>query len=153
MATIDLETAIGATPECCFDVSRDIGFHLRSMSDSLEQVVAGRASGLIGLDEEVTWRGRHFGVMHTHRSRITEFNRPAHFRDVMVEGRFRRFEHDHFFEGAPGGTLMRDRIQFESPLGVLGWLVDRFVMTAYLARLIVERNRAIKREAEGRSSA
>jgi ligand-binding SRPBCC domain-containing protein len=66
----------------------------------------------------------------------------------MVQGRFKRFEHDHFFEASGAGTLMRDRIAFASPLGLLGRLVDCLVLTGYLARLMDERNRALKREAE-----
>jgi ligand-binding SRPBCC domain-containing protein len=107
--------------------------------------------GLIGLGEEVTWRARHFGVVHHHTSRITAFDRPSHFRDSMVRGRFKTFEHDHLFQAVGGATLMRDVLLFESPLGILGRLVDRLVLAKYLTRLLEERNRFIRVEAEGGS--
>ena len=83
-----------------------------------------------------------------HSSRIVAYDRPRHFRDVMVSGRFKRFEHDHFFEEDLGVTTMRDIIVFESPLGLLGRLVDAFVLSSYLVKLIERRNQAIKDAAE-----
>ncbi len=149
MASIELVTEIKAPRERCFDLSRDIDLHLRSMSRSGEKAIAGRMTGMLGPEEEVTWRARHFGVVHLHRSRITAFKRPDYFRDSMVTGRFKRFEHDHFFApSTTGGTRMRDVVEFESPFGVLGKLVDRLLMARYLATLITERNRVIRAEAE-----
>jgi ligand-binding SRPBCC domain-containing protein len=135
----------------CFDLSRDLDLHQRSMAASGEHAVGGRTSGLIGLGEEVSWRARHFGVCHEHTSRITAFEFPAHFRDAMVRGRFKRFEHDHFFEPSPTGTLMRDVIVFASPLGLIGKLVDTVVLGSYVRKLIEARNRVIKEAAEAQS--
>jgi ligand-binding SRPBCC domain-containing protein len=118
------------------------------MRDSGERAVAGRLSGLIGLGEEVTWRARQFGLTHEHCSRITAFDRPAHFRDSMVRGRFDRFEHDHYFAESDGVTVMRDVIDFASPMGVLGRVVDTLLLARYLRGLIEARNRVIKEAAE-----
>ena len=148
MTRIELVTDIRATQEQCFDLARDLDLHVRSMSRAGEQAVAGRTSGLICMGEEVTWRARHFGVVHHHTSRITAFDRPAHFRDIMVSGRFKTFEHDHLFETAGDLTRMRDIVIFESPFGPLGRLVDRLVLAPYLTRLLKERNRVIRTEAE-----
>jgi ligand-binding SRPBCC domain-containing protein len=149
VARIELSTRIRASRERCFDLSRDIDLHLASMEDSGERAIAGRTSGLIGAGEEVTWEARHFGIRHEHCSRITAFDPPAHFRDSMVRGRFKRFEHDHFFEdGGDGVTLMRDVIEFVAPFGVLGRAVDRLFLRSYLERLIRVRNQVIQRAAE-----
>jgi ligand-binding SRPBCC domain-containing protein len=118
-----------------------------------ERAVAGRTSGLIELGEEVTWRARHFGFTHEHTSRITAFDRPRHFRDEMVNGRFKSFRHDHYFEATDVGTRMVDVLAFSSPVGLLGRLVDLLVLARYLARLIRERNAIVKREAENVSDA
>lgn len=150
MPRFELCTLIRAPRERCFDLSRDIDLHVRSMAESGERAIAGCTSGLIGLDEEVTWEARHFGVLHRHRSRITEYDRPRHFRDIQVEGRFARFEHDHFFDEVEAGTEMRDVLAFESPLGPLGKVVDWLVLGRYLERLINERNEVIRAAAEMR---
>jgi hypothetical protein len=43
---------------------------------------------------------------------------------------------------------MTDEVQFRSPLGPVGWLMDRVFLTNYLRRLLEGRCLAIKREAE-----
>ena len=152
MPVIELATAIAAPVERVFDLCRSIDLHVASTAHTGERAVAGVTAGLIGLGEEVTWRARHFGVWQEPTSRITAFERPRHFRDSLVRGAFARFDHDHDFEPAgPDGshTTMRDRFDFNSPLGPLGGLVDRLVLTGYLRALLVERNRVIKEAAEG----
>jgi ligand-binding SRPBCC domain-containing protein len=144
MERIELVTDIEASPERCFDAARDLDLHVRSMARTGERAVEGRTAGLIGLGEEVTWRARHFGLVHEHTSRITAFDRPRWFRDEMVRGRFARFVHDHWFEPIEGGTRMRDVVEFESPLGLLGRIVDRLVLGPYLARLLRRRNLAVR---------
>ncbi len=148
MARVELITDIQATPDRCFDLSRDLDLHLTTMSHTGEEAIAGKTSGLIGLDEEVTWRSRHFGVVHTHTSHITAFDPPRHFCDEMTEGRFKSFRHDHYFEPTTTGTRMRDVLEFDSPLGILGKLANTLFLTAYLKRLLQRRNAVIKEAAE-----
>lgn len=64
--------------------------------------------GLIGLGEEVTWEAHHFGIKQRLTVRITRFERPARFQDVMVSGAFKSMKHDHDFVSQPPGTLMVD---------------------------------------------
>lgn len=148
MANIDLVTFIRADPGKCFDLSLDLDLHARSMRHSGERAIGGVTTGRIGPGEEVLWEARHFGLMHTHRSRITGYERPHHFRDEMIEGRFRRYTHDHFFERHEGGTKMRDTVDFQSPFGPVGRFVDWVLLRDYLTRLIQQRNELIRAEAE-----
>lgn len=150
MPVVEIEITVNATRERCFDLARDIDLHVRSMASSREKAVAGRTSGLIGPGEQVTWEARHFGVVQRFTSRITEFRRPEYFQDSMIKGAFRSFVHDHYFEeDAKGGTVMREVVAFRSPLGVLGWIVDRMIMKGYLARLLADRQEVVKVAAEG----
>jgi ligand-binding SRPBCC domain-containing protein len=113
-------TEIRAPSERVFDLSRSVDLHVRSASATGERVIAGINSGLLELGQEVTWRGRHFGIWQDLTSRITIFSRPDHFRDSMVRGAFRELEHDHFFEAHGDLTIMKDVLDFKSPLGILG---------------------------------
>jgi ligand-binding SRPBCC domain-containing protein len=149
LPTITITTLVHATSERCFDVSRDLDLHVKSMTHTGERAVGGRVSGLIELGEQVTWEGRHFGVRQRVTSEITAFDRPRYFQDSMKKGAFRSFVHDHYFEAVPEGTAMKDVLTFQSPLGILGAVVDRLVMTAYLRRLLTRRNLVIKQAAEG----
>jgi ligand-binding SRPBCC domain-containing protein len=152
MAVIDVTTVILAPLERVFDLSRSIDLHVASTAQTGERAVAGVTSGLLGPGDEVTWRARHFGVWQQLSSRITAYERPHHFRDSMVRGAFRRFDHGHYFEpSGPGGaqTLMRDVFDFTSPLGWLGALADRTFLIRHLRVLLLRRNQILKETAEG----
>lgn len=148
MRTIRIETWIAASPERCFDAARDLDLHVESMSHTNERAVAGRTSGLIELGEEVTWRGRHFGVVQHFTSRITAFDRPRHFQDTMLRGAFRSFVHDHFFEPESAGTRMVDLLRFAAPLGILGLIAERLFLARYLERLLMRRAEALRAAVE-----
>ena len=149
MVTIELRTFIAAPPERVFDLSRSIDLHTRSMAHTREEVVAGRTSGLIGLGETVTWRARHLGVRQRLMVRISGYERPRWFRDELVRGAFATMVHDHHFAPVDGGTEMRDLFRFSAPAGPLGRLVERLLLTAYMTRLLANRNVAMKAMAEG----
>lgn len=148
MATVKLSITIAAPQQRCFDLARSIDIHVQSTARSSERAVAGVTSGLIGLDQEVTWEARHFGVRQRFTSRITAFEPPGYFRDEMVRGAFSRFVHDHHFVADGSRTQMIDRLEFEAPGGILGRVVDRIVLSGYLRRFLIERNDVIKTIAE-----
>ena len=122
--------------------------HTASTSRTGERAIAGVTAGLIGLGQEVTWSGRHFGFRVTHTSRITALEFPKYFQDSMVRGMFRSFCHDHYFETSEGRTLMKDVLMFEAPLGLLGRAAERLVLQKHMRRLLERRNVSIRRAAE-----
>ena len=148
MARIDLSLHVAAPIERCFDLARSIEAHTHSTATTGEHAVAGTTSGLLTLGDQVTWRARHFGVWQELTSRITEFDRPRHFRDSMVRGSFARFNHDHFFAPAGDGTLVQDVFEYRAPLGVLGRIAEQLFLTAYMRRFLDARLRALKALAE-----
>ena len=124
-----------------FDLARDIDVHTASQSDSGERATGGVTGGLIGLGETVTWKARHFGLSLSLTSRVTEFDAPHRFVDEQTRGPFTSFRHEHLFELTASGSVMTDRVQFTSPFGVLGRLVEKLVLERYLRRLIEKRGR------------
>ncbi len=147
MSLIRLETKINAPIEACFDLSRSIDLHLDSTKGTGETAVAGVTSGLIGMNEEVTWRAHHVWWQEL-TSKITQYDRPIYFRDTMQKGFFKYFEHDHFFKDERGVTLMTDEIRFGSPFWIIGQLVDSLILEAYLRNFLRTRNELIKEIAE-----
>ncbi len=146
---IELHTEINAPIDRCFDLSRSIDLHKISTQHTNEEAIAGVTSGLIDLHETVTWRARHFGIRQTLTTKITKYERPAFFVDEMLSGAFTRFSHEHHFEVLQNGmTLMTDRFDYQSPLGILGRLIDVIVLKRYMTRLLEKRNQTIKEFAE-----
>lgn len=66
------------------------------------------------------------------------------FRDVQLEGPFARWEHTHHFEPAPEGSVLRDHIDFELPLGGLGALVGEAPVRRMLERMFTYRHRVTR---------
>ena len=148
METVLIDTWIRAGLEECFDAARDLDLHVTSLAHTNERAIAGRTSGLIDLGEEVTWRGRHFGVYQRFTSRITAFERPYYFQDSMQRGAFASFVHDHYFTSQGDGTSMKDVLVFAAPFGILGRFAEKAVLRSYLDRLLRSRAEAIKEAVE-----
>jgi ligand-binding SRPBCC domain-containing protein len=148
MPLIQLITEINAPIERCFNLSRSIDLHLKSTSKTNEKAILGVTRGLIGLGEQVTWRARHFGVYQNLTSKITAYKYPFYFRDIMLNGAFKKMEHDHWFEKQGEITSMTDHFYFEAPFGIVGKIVSKYVLTNYLKKFLEERNSVIKNFAE-----
>lgn len=152
MQLIELETTIAAPPERCFLLSLSIDLHIASTAPTRERAIAGVTYGLIGPNQTVTWRARHFGLMLTHTSLIDRYDPPHYFRDIMTKGHFRFFEHEHFFDAVNDGkTVMRDRLRFAAPLGPLGSILEVLLLRRYLTKFLKKRNQAIRVSAESAS--
>jgi ligand-binding SRPBCC domain-containing protein len=147
MAEIIIETRIGAPIERCFDLARSIELHLACSADTGEKAVAGVCTGLIQLNQTVTWRARHIWWQEL-TSEITKYDRPKSFQDTMVKGYFKHFCHDHEFIECQGFTLMIDKIAFASPFGIIGKAIDFLVLDRYLTEYIQRKNAHLKMVAE-----
>jgi ligand-binding SRPBCC domain-containing protein len=148
MPELYLQTLIKAPLQVVYDLSRDISFHQRTMEHTGEKAIAGVTSGLINLNETVTWQATHLFKNRYLTTRITSMSPPHHFIDEMVEGDFKSMQHLHFFRESDEGTLMEDRFIFESTFGFLGQLFNLFFLTGYMRKLLEQRNRLIKEYAE-----
>lgn len=93
---------------------------------------------------EIDYRLRPFpGIRVGWRTRIAAYDPPHRFVDVQLRGPYRRWEHGHTFTEVDGGTLVRDEIEYEVPLGPLGDLVDRLAVRGELAGIFGYRAAAI----------
>ncbi|WP_025743994.1 SRPBCC family protein [Aquimarina pacifica] len=148
MARIYLKTKIYAPVAKVFDLSRSIDFHVQSAQKTKEKAIAGRTSGLIKLNETVTWRGKHFGFYLTHQSKITRFDALNHFTDEMIQGHFKSFKHQHNFYKMSTYIEMVDIIDYRLPCGFLGKIFDFIFLRKYLTKFLTSRNEFIKSHAE-----
>lgn len=148
MQTIRLETRIAAPAMRCFLLSLDMDLHMDTTARTRERAIAGVTHGQISLGESVTWEGQHFGLRLRHTSKIVSYEPPAFFCDEMTKGMFKSFRHEHHFYEVNGETVMRDVLDFASPLGWVGKVAERLVLRDYLYAFLAERNAMIKQVAE-----
>ena len=145
MPHFELTTRIAAPLERVFDACLDVEVHTGSMAQSGERTVGGKSSGHLGLGDRVTFQARHLGIRWRLTARVIEIDRPEHFADEQEHGPFKRWRHAHHFTpDGNGGTVMRDVVDFASPIGPLGALVDKLVLHHYMISLIERRNQYIK---------
>jgi hypothetical protein len=149
MVSIEQGMQIAAPIQRCFDLARSIELHLLGTKSSGEQAVEGVTTGLIGPNDLVRWRARHFGIRQHLTSKITAFDSPNYFQDTMMEGVFTFMQHDHFFSAlSETSTEMRDRFTFAAPFPVLGPIAERLFLRSYMERFLRQRNQILKQVAE-----
>lgn len=140
------EELVRVPREHCFQLSTALALVQESLG---LRPVAGRTSGCVQAGDTVLWRGWKFGLPQFHRSLIEAFDPPAFFRDRMIAGRFRTFEHDHAFLAQPGGSvLLSDELRFSMPFGWPGALVGRLILVPHIRRLMRRRFVRIRTLAE-----
>lgn len=146
---IVIDTFINATPEVCFDLALSVEAHTESAAFSGERVVEpGRLSGTLQSGDMITFEGRHFGIRQRFSARIGAVDRPRFFVDDMVSGIFKRLRHVHEFHPRDGGTLMRDILEWDAPLGVLGRIADSLFLRRHMTWFVATKQSHLKAIAE-----
>ena len=98
--------------------------------------------------DTVMWQARHLFKARKLKVIMRELKTPNFFVDEMLEGDFKKMRHEHLFKTQNRGTLMIDRFYFKTPFGLLGKFVDVLFLENYMKRLLLERNKQIKKIAE-----
>jgi ligand-binding SRPBCC domain-containing protein len=79
---------------------------------------------VIELGSRLTCRVQAYGMVQQLSYEITELVAPLRFREQMVEGPLKLWKHDYVVEpNGAGGSLLMNRIEFEPPGGLLGFVV------------------------------
>ncbi|MBM6616515.1 SRPBCC family protein [Bacillus suaedaesalsae] len=149
MPTIYHEILIKAKVTTCFDLCRDINVHSQTVAHTKERIVSRHSSPLLEKGDIVTFEAVHFGVRQRLTAKVTQMERPYSFTDEMLKGAFKSLFHTHEFKEVREGTLMIDKLVFESPLGVLGIIANNLFLERYMERFIATRARELKKIAEG----
>lgn len=79
------------------------------------------------------------GIPLTWVTRIEEVKAPFKFVDTQLRGPYKRWWHEHTFEEVEGGVLMRDRVEYELPMGPLGEAMHDLVVEGRLKRIFDHR--------------
>jgi ligand-binding SRPBCC domain-containing protein len=148
MTKIHITTFIAAPIERVFNLSCSIDLHKISTAHTNEEAIGGTTTGLIKLNETVTWQAKHLFKKRKFTSKIINMETPISFTDEMIQGDFKSFKHSHYFKVVDNGTIMIDIVLFESPFGFIGKLFNFMYLKNYLSILLTKRNDSIKDFAE-----
>jgi ligand-binding SRPBCC domain-containing protein len=79
-----------------------------------------QSSAEVHAGTEIAYRLKLHGVPVRWLTRIDEFERDRMFVDRQLKGPYKLWLHRHTFEASGSETIMRDDVQYQLPLGILG---------------------------------
>ena len=86
-------------------------------------------------------------IRATWLARITELVWEQHFTDIQVRGPFHQWTHRHAFQTEVrhgcSGTVVRDVVDYEAPLGALGRIADRLFLHQQIEAMFAHRQKAL----------
>jgi ligand-binding SRPBCC domain-containing protein len=74
------------------------------------------------------------------------YEKNRYFEDVMHKGPFAEWHHKHLFLADPAGCVLRDEINYEPPLGILGRLAAPIAVEPRLRKMFEYRHAVTRRE-------
>lgn len=83
------------------------------------------------------------GIPMRWRTLIAEWEPERRFVDLQLRGPYRLWRHTHEFEEVPGGTRMRDTVEYRLPLGPLGALAHVLFVKREVEGIFDHRREAI----------
>jgi hypothetical protein len=92
----------------------------------------------------IEYRLSLMGIPFRWRTLIEEFEPEAHFVDLQQAGPYALWRHRHEFVDVPGGTLVRDRVEYRLPLGPLGQLAHALLVRRQLRQIFDHRTQVIE---------
>ena len=97
----------------------------------------------MGAGTMIEYRLRLHGMPIRWLTRIVVWEPGLRFVDVQVRGPYRFWEHTHSFEPCARGTLVRDAVRYDLPLGPLGRLAHAAFVRRDLERIFDFRREAV----------
>jgi hypothetical protein len=91
----------------------------------------------------IDYRIALFGLPMTWRTLIESYSPGEQFVDVQLKGPYKRWHHTHTFRDVPGGTEIRDHVEYALPLGPLGRIAHALMVKRTLARIFDHRARVM----------
>lgn len=91
----------------------------------------------------IEYRLRLHGAPIRWRTLIESWEPGVRFVDLQVRGPYRLWRHLHEFREVPGGTEVRDRVEYQLPFGPLGQVVHGLFVRKMLARIFDHRRERV----------
>ena len=143
------ESVIHAAPERVF-AFHELPDALTRLTPPWERARVLRAAHIAEVGSQAVVETRLFGLLPVRWvARHTLYDPPRAFEDVQESGPFRYWRHRHTILPHPEGATLRDEIEYEPPLRVLGRLADPFLIKPRLEKLFAYRHEVTRTWCEG----
>ncbi|MGC2660629.1 MAG: SRPBCC family protein [Bryobacteraceae bacterium] len=101
-------------------------------------------------DAEIEYRIRWMGLPMYWKTIITEYEPPFLFVDEQAKGPYSFWRHRHNFSASEKGTKIFDHLEYALPLGVLGRLAHRVLVSRQLREIFAYRQQALSKIFDGK---
>ncbi|MEK6260045.1 MAG: SRPBCC family protein [Planctomycetota bacterium] len=123
MPLFESRAPLNATSEQIFEFILQPA-NLQAIAPPETQFVFVNPPKVIELGSRLTCKVQAYGMVQQLSYEIVELIAPHRFRELMVEGPLRLWIHDYIVEPNPtGGVSLVNRIEFEPPGGLMGFIV------------------------------
>lgn len=145
MARFESSVTVEVSPEKVFEfLARPA--NIRNVLPPDAGLVLVEAPDVLELGSRLEFELRGFGPVQRIVHEIVEFESPYRFTENQVHGPLKQFVHEHLVEPSDGRlALVIDRIEFEPPGGVAGFLITEDWIRGSLESSFDHRRRELKR--------
>jgi ligand-binding SRPBCC domain-containing protein len=91
----------------------------------------------------IDYQLRLYGLPLRWRTRIEACEPPDYFIDMQLSGPYKAWHHRHDFAEVPGGTEMRDRVDYDLPFGPFGAIARALFVRRSVEQIFDHRNKII----------
>ncbi|CAN5889343.1 hypothetical protein BH11MYX2_BH11MYX2_34940 [soil metagenome] len=92
----------------------------------------------------IDYRIKLQGVPMKWRTKIEAYEPGERFIDVQERGPYKTWHHTHTFRDVPGGTEIRDRVEYELPFGPLGAIAHKLFVKRQLRQIFDYRTKVMQ---------
>ena len=142
------ETIIKAAPERVF------AFH--QLPDAFERLIPPwetvkivRRADISQIGSEAIIKSKVFGFLPVKWvARHTKYEPPRMFEDVQVSGPFKTWRHQHIVLPHADGAILRDEIEYEPPLSIIGRSIAPVFVESKLKKMFAYRHEVTRKWCE-----
>jgi len=132
-----------------FDYLRQPKNFLKLFPDSATKHLAVRLPEILNTGEQMEINITAFGSKMQIIQEITDLRHPEHIVARQLKGPFKLWIHEQrYTDGPDGSTLLTNSIRFEPPGGLLGLIVTRKQIVAYLDEWLTDGHERLRRTME-----
>jgi ligand-binding SRPBCC domain-containing protein len=99
---------------------------------------------ILMLGSRLVWKGRRWGVSQQMTHEVATFDKEKLIVVEQKKGPFARWVHANHFEATDTGTKIVEKIEFDPPGGLLGYLVTADAIRKDLEKLMAYREKKLK---------
>jgi ligand-binding SRPBCC domain-containing protein len=98
----------------------------------------------LALGSRLIWKGRRWGVSQQITQEVVMFDREKRIVVEQKKGPFARWVHANQFEATPAGSKIVEKIDFDPPGGLLGYVITADAIRKDLEKLMAYREKKLR---------